>query len=449
MTASELFDTQSTHELMTDSIHVLGLADMRVSEMRDPFDALGERGTLVTVDPDEGVRAYLSALETGSRHVERRDVDAILVYNGSGLIGTVGALLGEYHDVPVLVRLNGDIFRQHRETAREQAGDGEWSSLAAHLPFMLLTRALFGRADGFVPVSAALDDVVHRQTGCPTDRIVSVPNPVSVAEYAPPDEADRTDEIDRTNEAYQTGRADKTDETDRTNDPASPAGGALPPTGDAGRRLLTVTNLNFRGKFEGVKQLVDAAVPVLRRRDDLEYVVAGDGRYHESLQRYLDDRAGDVRGQIRAPGFVDEVERLYWTADVFLYASHIDGYPNVILEAKAAELPIVTNPAYGIAEQIDDGTSGVFVDPGDTAELTDAISSLLDDPAERRRLGRNARRQVESENDPETVAAKLYEAVRCIVDDETTVADAAGEVATERPVSGRAAGGRGGGADGR
>ena len=408
-----------------EPFHVLGLVDMRVSEMRDPFDALGGRGTLVTVDPDEGVRAYLSALKSGSRHVERRDADAILVYNGSGLIGTVGAILGRYHDVPVLVRLNGDIFRQHRETAREQAGDGEWSSLAAHLPFMLLTRALFGRADGFVPVSAALDDVVHRQTGCPADRIVSVPNPVSVADYAPPNGADRTDER------------------------GAPAGGALPQTENTDRRLLTVTNLDFRGKFEGVTQLVDAVVPVLRRRDDLEYVVAGDGRYHEPLRRYLDDRAGDVRGRIRAPGFVDEVERLYWTADVFLYASHIDGYPNVILEAQAAELPIVTNPAYGIAEQVDDGTSGVFVDPGDAAELTDAISSLLDDPAERRRLGRNARRQVESENDPETVASQLYEAVRRIVDGESRSPDAPEAVPVERRVRSESAGVRGGDGDGR
>ncbi|WP_435181716.1 glycosyltransferase family 4 protein [Halorussus sp. AFM4] len=416
-----------------DSLHVLGLADMRVDEMRDPFDALGDRGTLVTVDPDEGVAAYLAALRRGSRCVDSRDSDAVLVYNGSGLVGTVGTLLGRYHDVPVLIRLNGDIFRQHRETASEQAGNGEWRSLAAHLPFALLTRAIFRGADGFVPVSAALDDVVGRQTGCPPDRVRSVPNPVSVGDYAPPADADSAPDA----------HAEPASEPESDAASATPG---VPPVG-SGQRLLTVTNLNFRGKYEGVEQLVDAVVPLLRRREDLQYVIAGDGRYHRRLLEFLDARAGDVRDRIHAPGFVEDVARLYWTADVFLYASYIDGYPNVILEAKAAELPVVTNPAYGIAEQIDDGTSGVFVDPAEPAELGDAVSSLLDDPAERERLGRNARRQVETENDPEAVASRLHEAVRRIVDDEADTSRP--DVRVERSVRAEPAPGPGGERDGR
>lgn len=365
---------------MTEPMHVLGLTDMRVSEMRELFEVLDRRGTLVTVDPADGIRAYLSAVATGARCIRHRKSDAILVYNGSGLIGAVGTLLSQYYDVPLLIRLNGDIFRQHRETALEQLRGREWRALAAHLPFALLTRAIFDRADGFVPVASALVDVIHRQTDCPTDQIVPAPNPIRMDEYTPP------------NEGSDRGDADEAD------------------------RLLTVTNLNFRGKYEGVTELVDGVVPVLRRRPEVEYVIAGDGRYYERLNRYLEDQVGDgLRRRIRTPGFVDDVATLYWDADVFLYASYIDGYPNVIVEAQAARVPIVTNPAYGIREQIKDGESGIFVDPSDTDELTRTVSWLLDEPAERDRIGRNASDRVETENVPTVVASQLYEAIRTVV----------------------------------
>lgn len=362
-------------------MHVLGLTDMRVDEMRDPFEELGPRGTLVTIDPEDGIGAYLRALRTASECVDRCESDAILAYNGSGLVGVVGALLGHYHDIPFLIRQNGDVLRQHRETAVEQVRGREWRALAAHLPFALLSRATFGRADGFVPVTETLTATIHRQTGCPTDRIAAAPNPIRAEAYAP------------TEGERKGGDADDGD--------------------DGGPRLVTVTNLDFRGKYEGVTRLLDGIVPLLRRRSGVEYVIAGDGRYLRKLRTYLDETvASDVRDRIRAPGFVDDVAELYWSADVFVYASSIDGYPNVILEAQAAGLPIVTNPAYGIAEQIDDGESGLFVDPSDPDEVANVIGSLLDDPDERARLGRNARDRVMSENDPRVVSSQLIDAIR-------------------------------------
>lgn len=366
----------------TELTHVLGLTDMRTREMQAPFAELGRRGTLVTVNPDDGIRGYLSAVSTGSRYIERQESEAVLVYNGSGLIGVVGTLLSRYHDLPLLIRQNGDIFRQHWETTLEQVRNHEWRGLATHLPFALLTRTILRHADGFIPVTSALSETIHRQTGCPKARIVAAPNPVDGDEYAPPER-----------------------ENGRRN-------------GEEGLRLLTVTNLNFRGKYEGVTELIDGVVPLLRRRPELEYVVAGDGRYYDQLNRYLEQRVSDdVRRRIRTPGFVEDIAPLYWDADVFLYASYIDGYPNVILEAQAARLPIVTNPAYGIAEQINDGESGLFVDPSDRDALRNTTSQLLDDQAERERLGRNARARVEAENDSKIIASQLYDAVQTIVMD--------------------------------
>lgn len=384
--------------------HILGLTDLRVSELRDPFAVMGSRGTLLTIDGDEGVGAYCSAFKEASRTIERRNSDAILAYNGSGLVGVVGSLLSLRYDVPLLIRLNGDVVRQHREKALSQVRRREWRSLVPHLGFAAVTRLAFEYADGFVPVSTALEDVVRRQTGCSAARIASVPNPIRPNEYRA--------SSDRTESGAEGDPGESNTSSDRGKTEA-----ASDSNEDGRHILLTVTNLNFRGKYEGVTEVVDELVALLRRRPDLEYVVAGDGRYLDQLEAFVDRRVADesVRNRIRTPGFVEDVADLYAAATVFVYRSYIDGYPNVILEAQAAELPIVTNPAYGIDEQIEDGDSGRLVNPDDEGALADAVSTLLDDPDERARLARNARRRVEGENDPDQIGRELYDAVRSIL----------------------------------
>lgn len=368
---------------VNEEIHVVGLTNMRVRELQLPFEAMGNRGTLVTLEPS--VRGYLSALREGALHVRRRNADAILVYNGAGLLGVVAATLSRYYGVPLLIRLNGDIRRQHREKAVEYYRRRDWASLATHVAFAALSRAAFELADGFVPVSKSLKGIVQRQTGCSAERVRAVPNPLEPDEY---DVSDPEPIVDR--------RAD-------------------------GHLVLTVTNLNFRGKYEGVVEAVDALLPLLRRRPSLEYAIAGDGRYYDRLGQFLDERIDDasVRNRVHAPGYVEDVADLYAAADVFVYISYIDAYPNVILEAQAAELPIVSNLSYGTAEQIDDGESGIFVDPDEKDSITRAVSSLLDDPDVRRRLGRNSRRRVDAENAPSLVGRQLYDAVRAIVNAKT------------------------------
>lgn len=371
-------EVQDSGSRTDERIHVLGLTNMRVREMQAPFQAMGDLGTLVTVDADAGVPGYLSALRDGARHIRRRDSDAILAYNGSGLLGVVAVLLSYYYDIPLLIRLNGDIRRQHDEKATEHYRKRDWASLGTHWVFASLTRIAFRLADGFVPVSKTLEEIVREQTGCSPERVQAVPNPLDLDKY---DVSNADPDLDR--------------EAD-------------------GDLILTVTNLDFRGKYEGVVETIDALVPTLRRRPELEYVIAGDGRYSDHLQRYLDERFDDasVRNRIHFLGFVDDVVRLYAAADVFIYVSYIDGYPNVIMEAQAAGLPVVANPRYGIEEQIDDGVSGIFVRPDDEGSVTRTVSTLLDDHEMRIRLGRNARRRVEVENDPAVIGRQLYDTVR-------------------------------------
>jgi len=66
----------------------------------------------------------------------------------------------------------------------------------------------------------------------------------------------------------------------------------------------------------------------------------------------------------------------------------------VILEAMAASRPVVGTRVGGTPELVIHDVTGLLVERGDRKELADAISTLLDDPSRRRRLGEAAREHV-------------------------------------------------------
>lgn len=93
----------------------------------------------------------------------------------------------------------------------------------------------------------------------------------------------------------------------------------------------------------------------------------------------------------------DEIERIYAVADVFLFPTSYDAFGMVITEAMAMGLPVITSRAAGAAELIVHGQEGILVDrPTDAEQWARALRQLFDDASLRERLGRAARRKVES-----------------------------------------------------
>jgi glycosyltransferase involved in cell wall biosynthesis len=118
-----------------------------------------------------------------------------------------------------------------------------------------------------------------------------------------------------------------------------------------------------------------------------------------SLTRHRAAAEG-LEAQIRSLGLADRVtltgevtaarvRASYERADGFVLATHFEGYGMALAEALAHGLPIVATRAGAIPDTVPPGAS-LLVPPGDLDALTDALSSLLDDPALRRRLGAKA-----------------------------------------------------------
>lgn len=129
--------------------------------------------------------------------------------------------------------------------------------------------------------------------------------------------------------------------------------------------------------------------------DDLDwrFIHIGGGERLDALKK-LARRLG-LEGSIEWRGALPQeaVLAAYREADLFVLASRIassgdrDGLPNVLVEAQSQALACLSTRVSAIPELIEDGVTGCLVTPGDVPALSQALGSLLRDPAERARLG--------------------------------------------------------------
>lgn len=128
---------------------------------------------------------------------------------------------------------------------------------------------------------------------------------------------------------------------------------------------------------------------------ELDALVVGDGPDAAALREQV-ERLG-LEGRVRLCGERDDVPALLAEADCFVLSSRSEGLPVSILEAMAAELPVVASAVGGVPELVEDGETGFLVPPGDPAALADALRRMLTDAELRRRLGAAGRARVERE----------------------------------------------------
>ena len=103
-----------------------------------------------------------------------------------------------------------------------------------------------------------------------------------------------------------------------------------------------------------------------------------------------------------------DLKRLYVEADIFVLPTRADFAPtNVLCEAMAMGLPVITTSVGGLEEVVRQGETGYVVPPGDVELLADSLRTLVASPETRRRLGDNGRRLVEEHFDLERIAGTI------------------------------------------
>ena len=167
--------------------------------------------------------------------------------------------------------------------------------------------------------------------------------------------------------------------------------------------LLTVAMMRSRDKLDSYRVLADA----LGRLRDRPWhaVLVGDGPARPQVEALM----APFGRRVHFLGTVahDKLPAVYAAADLYLWPAINEAYGMTFLEAQAAGLPVVAGYSAGVAAVVADGISGILSPIGDASAFAEAVARLLDDPAERARLGAAARARVRTCHDEQGAARVL------------------------------------------
>lgn len=161
------------------------------------------------------------------------------------------------------------------------------------------------------------------------------------------------------------------------------------------RSQPTALFLGRIGENKGCFDLLRAFVRVRSLVPEARLVIGGDGEI-DRLKSEVDTL--QLTDSVSHVGWVDgdEKDRLLSECWLFVLPSYHEGLPISILEAMAYGKPVVSCPVGGIPEAVDQGTTGMLVEPGNVPELANALAKLLSDQRTATLMGNAARNMFET-----------------------------------------------------
>lgn len=164
---------------------------------------------------------------------------------------------------------------------------------------------------------------------------------------------------------------------------------------------LTIVTTSRLSPEKNIDVLIEAAA----KCGGVHLIVVGDGPMAASL-RETAKRLG-VSVSFRGIMANDSLSGLYAEADAFALISRYEGHPKSLIEAMSCGLPVIGSRVRGIAELIDDGTTGLLAEP-DPISVADAIEKLRSKTL-RRQLGAAAHEFARDRFDLDTYTDTLLE----------------------------------------
>ncbi len=145
---------------------------------------------------------------------------------------------------------------------------------------------------------------------------------------------------------------------------------------------------------KGVEYLLQAVPLVSRHRQDVKFIIVGDGWYRDHLQWVANSTGQGWR--IRFTGFIPDQDLIGLTksADVLVVPSVYEPFGIVALEGMAAEVPLVVSQVGGLKEFVEHERTGVHVYPRNPESIAWGIERVLADPGYARWLVQNAKEAV-------------------------------------------------------
>jgi glycosyltransferase involved in cell wall biosynthesis len=162
-------------------------------------------------------------------------------------------------------------------------------------------------------------------------------------------------------------------------------------------------------KTKGLEHLIKAAKEIIKENSQTKFVIVGEGRLRSKLEKMI--KKYGLENNVFLKGRIPNAYKHLKAFDAFVLPSLKEGFPWIILEAMAAELPIIATKVGALPEIINDKEDGLLVEPGSSQELAERIKELLKNPDAARAMGIRAKAKLVEKFSPRKMAEKTEEVV--------------------------------------
>lgn len=159
---------------------------------------------------------------------------------------------------------------------------------------------------------------------------------------------------------------------------------------------------------KGIEEALDAMSLVLAQCPSAKLLVVGDGKpdYLQELKQRT--KSAGIEAHVEWLGFktAEEIVALHAASALLIHPCRIDNSPNSVAEAMVSGLPVIASNVGGIPSMIENGVTGLLVEPRNHRQLAEAVIALLHNEAERKRLASRAKEVAFERHLPSKVAEK-------------------------------------------
>lgn len=169
---------------------------------------------------------------------------------------------------------------------------------------------------------------------------------------------------------------------------------------------------------KGVLDLVNCTEYVNKEYPSVSFLIAGKGPLWSPLRRLLKSRGLEKKvillGQLDRSTLI----RYYQKSAIFVLTSHIESFPNTVLEAMSCGTPVVATKVGDVPKVVKNEETGFLVSPKDPKAMARRIIDLLNDEGLRKRMGMAARKLVENRYSWNSISDKILDCYKLVVGSE-------------------------------
>jgi glycosyltransferase involved in cell wall biosynthesis len=163
-------------------------------------------------------------------------------------------------------------------------------------------------------------------------------------------------------------------------------------------------------KEKGILELVGAFNKVKQEIQNTELWFVGPDE---------EDILGELEqvGGVKCIQFTTVPEHFMAAADILCLPSYREGFGSVVIEAAACGIPSIASNIYGLRDSIDDGKTGILVQPKSVASFAQAMTKLAEDEILRLKMGKTAQGRSKEKFSQSQITTELLALYECLLEE--------------------------------